>query len=336
MDGTPQCELNWPEARRDEAVAACARVLQQYGERFKYSKEQEAVRGFFEVTHMTFPRRDRPATAAEVQNGTAIFSVRDASSARAIALPRFPVKARWTTLIKYPREVSYYDPKTNVSGTRTDYDQEGLVWQAEEVNENGRWQRYYGFVGRYEVARVPASEIEFLPPELEFSWRSLKKNWTVLLNPPGRSHAGGVVNLTPLHANDRLFASVWLHNRLGLPQETPGQLRAAATGALQSGGIQLRLFYWPEITNPDEYADTVDLTTWQEVKPRTSTRIALDVPRRPIPAGEQVQLVAVDLKSLFEIRYPGFYRLQIITAGNSTAPPMIRQEPFRLLEDSSH
>ena len=41
--------------------------------------------------------------------------------------------------------------------------QTGRVWQAEEVREGDRWRRYYGFVGRHALARVPAEEIEFPP-----------------------------------------------------------------------------------------------------------------------------------------------------------------------------
>ena len=42
--------------------------------------------------------------------------------------------------------------------------QTGLVWQAEEVREGDRWRRYYGFVGRHALTRVPAEEIEFPAP----------------------------------------------------------------------------------------------------------------------------------------------------------------------------
>ncbi|MHB1001867.1 MAG: hypothetical protein ACYC27_21720 [Armatimonadota bacterium] len=35
------------------------------------------------------------------------------------------------------------------------------VWQAEEVQENGVWQRYYGIVSAHGIAKVSANEIEF-------------------------------------------------------------------------------------------------------------------------------------------------------------------------------
>ena len=42
--------------------------------------------------------------------------------------------------------------------------QTGRIWQAEEVREGDRWRRFYGFVGRHALTRVPAEEVEF-PPE---------------------------------------------------------------------------------------------------------------------------------------------------------------------------
>jgi hypothetical protein len=44
-----------------------------------------------------------------------------------------------------------------------DFLQDGWVWQAEQVHTGDGWERYYGFVGHATIARVAASEIEFLP-----------------------------------------------------------------------------------------------------------------------------------------------------------------------------
>jgi hypothetical protein len=46
------------------------------------------------------------------------------------------------------------------------YAQEGLVWQAEEDFEGGKWKRYYGFVGKHVIAQVPAEDIELAGEEL--------------------------------------------------------------------------------------------------------------------------------------------------------------------------
>ena len=62
----------------------------------------------------------------------------------------------------YRRNQVSYRPKTLSSFSREAYDREGVLWQAEEVLAGGKWQRYYGFVGRHIIAKVPAEEIEVL------------------------------------------------------------------------------------------------------------------------------------------------------------------------------
>ena len=66
LDGAPECELTWPEARRDEAVAAAAAYLRRYG---PASPPRPAGRARLPHTraHLRFPRsaaRPRPTTSA--------------------------------------------------------------------------------------------------------------------------------------------------------------------------------------------------------------------------------------------------------------------------------
>ena len=122
--------------------------------------------GQFTVTCPTLPGCiSQGATRDEARRGLAIFSLEGEGKVRVPNLPRMPIKARWTTLDDYPRAAQYYDTKTRKSGIRITYDQGGFVWQAEEVSKGGRWERYYGFVGRYVVAKVPAAEIELERPK---------------------------------------------------------------------------------------------------------------------------------------------------------------------------
>ena len=39
LEGTPRCELFWPEKNRDRAVAACAAFLRQYGHRLRLDEK---------------------------------------------------------------------------------------------------------------------------------------------------------------------------------------------------------------------------------------------------------------------------------------------------------
>lgn len=170
LGGMPRFEYYWPEAKRDEVIAACAAFLRQYGGQFGY---REVARPLFEV-ELFQPRRqgavlafdplDHPATPADVREGRAIFSL-DAAEARIWPMPSFPMKARWTA-----QEIADDDPARNRYGTfgkqptaPFKWLPEGTIWQAEEVQENGKWRRYYGFVGHHTMARVPAEEIEILP-----------------------------------------------------------------------------------------------------------------------------------------------------------------------------
>src|SRR5262249_15943744 len=127
--------------------------LEKYGERLGHEYRQ-----------MTFPTRRRPATEEEVRTGQAVFALKG----EVRALPwKLPIEANWITL----RDESYFEKeqKDGKSLTRRTYRNRGRVWQAEEVFEDGKWRRYFGFVGSHRIARVPAEEIEFPPPSESWS-----------------------------------------------------------------------------------------------------------------------------------------------------------------------
>ena len=76
--------------------------------------------------------------------GQAIFSLEREGEVRRVELPSIPIKAKWV-------------PPEDVPGASAE---DGWVWQAEEVRKGGQWERYYGFVGRHVIARVPGDSIE--------------------------------------------------------------------------------------------------------------------------------------------------------------------------------
>jgi Leucine-rich repeat (LRR) protein len=163
FDGAPRCQLYWSEAERDKGVSRCVAFLKQYGERLKFcaafnelpdSRARDGGR-------VVFPRLDRPATAEDVRAGRAIFSLADEGKVRLVKLPAVPMKAKWLTYKGVMRSVQFWDSRRNRAGYRMEPEQDGLVWQAEEVLKDGKWVRYYGFVGCHVMARVPAAEIEF-------------------------------------------------------------------------------------------------------------------------------------------------------------------------------
>jgi hypothetical protein len=166
LDGAPPFHPYWPEAKRDQERDRMIAFLQRWGDRFRYSAVQQSIDPFGgmpgeDAARMTFPKRDRPATADDVKAATAIFSL-SGGPVRTVPLPAWPAKAKWVTLKDYPVQVQgETDGKTGVTKYYDEFLNEGFVWQAEEVQVGGKWQRFYGFVGPHTVAKVPAEQIEF-------------------------------------------------------------------------------------------------------------------------------------------------------------------------------
>ncbi|MFI5456359.1 MAG: hypothetical protein ACHRXM_13000 [Isosphaerales bacterium] len=152
----------WSEDRRDRALAGQIGFLKQYGERFDAPPLYDQVPHRLTANRLppVFPPLDHPASADEVRRGLAIFSIGGSAQVRVVRLPARPLTANWVKLTDYASQEQFADTKTGKSGIRVVHDQDGLVWQAEEVLEAGHWRRYYGFAGR-RLARVPAEEIEF-------------------------------------------------------------------------------------------------------------------------------------------------------------------------------
>jgi len=159
--GAPQCELYWPQAERDAAVAASAAFFRRYADRYVPSA---AARRSWYISNPQFTLEPlgRPAAKEDVERGRAIFSLEGQGEVRLWKLPSVPAKARWVALKQFPYLQFDFDEETGKSTPKMGYLQDGQVWQAEEVLRNGKWERYYGFVGFYIVAKVPAEEIQFI------------------------------------------------------------------------------------------------------------------------------------------------------------------------------
>ena len=277
----PLCQLYWPEAKRDAAVAACVEFVERYGPRLDANGQA------------TFPLRTRPATAEEVRRGGAIFSLDGVGPARVVPLPDLPRAARWTTL-KEVATVSRQRDATGKSLPVSGYHQDGKVWQAEEVLQDGKWRRYYGFAGGHRVARVPAEEIEF--PGYSFDIRGefgLRTRRTLDVKEPvvGRP----------------VPVSLFLRNRSGLPAAAP-----------DLGSNAVRLWYAPAVASPQGslVPSGGKGQDWEELKPRPATDPA-GPGRQSLEAGEEVR-VEIDLARRFDLNRPGFYRVRL--AADKTPP----------------
>jgi hypothetical protein len=170
LEGSPLFRPYWPVERKDAAIAQYPEFLAKWGRCFQgYLPLDTATRFRGEPSSFHLFKADGKflnqsmVTASEddVASGRAIFSLQDiGTERRAVPLTMFPHIVRWKTLKTFP-----LSPTVDKDGTQHErFDQNGAVWQAEEVLIDGKWQRFYGFVGKHIIAKVPADEIELLEP----------------------------------------------------------------------------------------------------------------------------------------------------------------------------
>ncbi len=296
LQGCPRIELFWPEARRDEAVAACVAYLKRYGGHLA----NNVTPGWaFAPGHVTlslkFPALDRPATREDVAVGRAIFSLEGEGEVRTVKLPDYPQPARWVVLKDKPVEVN--------SGriNRVEFDSDGVVWQAEEILKGGRWERHYGFVGHHVVAKTPASEVEFANtfggPFM------LTGGLAATLGPADEgmtSHApGGAIPIV-----------LRVTNRLGVPREAPTEfVRPGADGkpALRKG-MSLKLYYTAEIASE---RNGFGAYPNEESAPRRDARFDPGPAARPLAPLESFEAARLDPADWFDVSRPGSYRLAV-------------------------
>jgi len=316
LSGAPRCELTWPEARRDEAIAASAGFLRQYGPRFRYvqaagppdepypppARHPQAV--------LAFDRLDRPATPDDARAGRAVFSLGTAE-ARTWPLPAYPMRARWTSL-----EVPNDDPDLMMNppgkGRRSaQYEmlQGGLVWQAEEALQGGRWRRYYGFVARHALARVPAEEVEF-PEEWGAGWVELAAGIDARVVPPGGQADATRVVTRAVPPGGPLPFEVWLRNRRGVETTAPADWAGRDGGPSLREGVAVRLFREPE----GPALARGEPRAWEEITARLVRRLPADGPARALAPAEAFRAIRLDLRDLFAADRPGRYRLEVAAA----------------------
>jgi len=159
LEGATLFEPYWPQERRDAAIVELISLLDRFGDCYRLlpTVSPDRIQHSFNEPEFHLSQLDHAATPDDAKNGRAIFSLHDGNSeVRQAELPRFPQMARWKTLDKFP--IRYHGKK----GETTEYDRAGYIWQAEEILIDGKWQRFYGFVGNHIIAKVPAEEIEFL------------------------------------------------------------------------------------------------------------------------------------------------------------------------------
>jgi hypothetical protein len=314
VDGTPKCELYWPANKRDAAVARCAEVLSRYGDRYRPADPVNAdpIDG-----ELVLPPLDRPATPNDVKAGRAVFSLlgdgRPADQVRVVPLPGRPVRAKWATLKAYPRDVPRYVPEAGGQKIERVFEQDGKIWQAEEVLEGGRWRRYLGFVGRYDVARVAAEEVE-----VTAGWYGgdLTRGLACTVCPPGIDETGRTRDERP-RLGDPLTLTAFLGNRTGLDQAVPARYAGQGPDGkpVLIAGVRLRLFVSERSIgkpSPDRiYVGYDRRDDWRELPANPRPPLAGDPGSRALAMGERAVAFRVDLRDWFDVARPGDYEVQV-------------------------
>jgi len=94
----------------------------------------------------------------------AIFSLEGLGQVRIAHMDNFPARAKWSGSSDHPTQVQTYGRGAAQPVPKTVVDRSGLIWQAEELLQNGVWTRYYGFVGQHTLQKIPSDQIVFLKP----------------------------------------------------------------------------------------------------------------------------------------------------------------------------
>ena len=300
----------WPKAAKDKAIEQIATVLKRFGGRFTPPCSN--------ADDLVFPALDRPASAKQAKAGEAIFSLEGLGQRRLWKMPKRPLAVRWIDPRR--KEVHLRDrtwPEED--------DRHGWIWQAEEVKVGGAWKRYFGFVGRGVIAKVPADQVE-LPAE---DWEAGDWEWVRL--------TGGLDSqLEVTEESGKPVLVLRLRNRRGADVRLPWPLirRNATEGPALQRGIEIVCWYsakfppepekeeddggglFGDDDDDDEPVEEVapaepygDLP-WKPLAATRTTRFA-DKATRRLRAGRSIIAMRMPLGRWFDCSRPGVYAVQV-------------------------
>lgn len=265
VEGMPFFALYWAEDDRDAAIKRTIDSLRRFGKWYVPANLDNPA-----LPSRSYPDFDlrlnlvRPgacATDEDVLSGDAVFSLEGNAKKRLLDIGDFPVKAKWTTLEDYPF-VGRYRMEGDTRVPVIIYRNKGRIMQAEEILDDGKWEQYYGFIGRYNIAKVPGAEIEF---DIDgFKWFTLSDgiSGSVLLPEGRRLHKESATYLA--EEGKTTFVLV-LKNRSGLNKTVPETIERE--GGLLAG-VDIELAHvvqdaFRDIGKPREKRDAYDALEWR-------------------------------------------------------------------------
>ena len=315
LEGAPPFQLYWPEASRDAGLAAIKAYLARFADRFAASPAGEHNFEDFPHprAHLAFPPLDRPATREDADRTRAIFSLEGEGERRVVPLAARPLKARWLAYQAFPVNRTPVDPKV---GPVTEYLREGKVWQAEEILRDGRWRRYYGFVGPHVVARIPAEEVDFYDYAFDGKRPADGVDFAFFgpYDPASKRAEAGNRPGAPL------VVALRLRNRAGYDRAVPTSFVREEAGKVAAirRGVEIRVDRAPPGTKPmNPSIQPKTPIAWAEVPSRVLGTFEPDGATRALRPSETLDAFAVDLGVLFDLKEKGLYRVRLAIAGDA-------------------
>ena len=220
----------------------------------------------------------------------------------------FPLTVEWKNPPRTAPGVSnQYDAATGKSRQVATWGTRGLVWQAEEAEVDGKWVRWFGFVGPGFFGKAPAAELELELPDGS-RWGHFDKGIEWRLGLPEMANTNQPLPLSRIIDRKPLQVVLHVRNVLGIDQPVPsGWFRSDAKAF--AADVQLRLQYQPTEVGAREPSAA---EKWLDVSPKPSAHLPATSPGAIVGVGLESPTTAFDLRNFFTIEKPGNYCLQLV------------------------
>ena len=240
-------------------------------------------------------------------SGRAIFSLEGKGERKVLPLSGFPRQAQWVALKDYPTVRHDYDSENKATSTTMSYDQEGTVWQAEELLVDGKWRAYFGFVGKHCLAAVPGDEIQFETQDYYEPFQG----WGFRLDLIGDEDPHGWRKRLTAKVGDAIPTKVWIKNLWG--SERAFSLFRHAAGPTSPGdlGLSIQLDYCPQPVNAIFTFPPSPEPKWEPVAAKAPLRVDLSPVAATLSPLAKNVLFQLDLAKEYDLKWPGSYRLTL-------------------------
>jgi len=255
---------------------------------------------------MKFTELTRPGTQQDVEKGTAVFTFDGLGPSRVWKLPKCPIFCEWPSLKDYP-----FPGQSGPGGTN--FNDFGYVCQAEELQINGQWKRYFGFVCEHGTAVVPAGEVylSFCDCDEDPRIYSVELPGGVDWGTPGGKEDTntGRVALPIANVGDPVRVEIYLRNRLGVTQRVLGDIYHDANngGPAFRKGITLSLGY-ASFNAKNADPDYPHMEDFKEVAPIRTNSFITSAAGPFLETGEKARVAVFDIRDWFSVAAPGYYQ----------------------------